>query len=519
MSLRLDAISHDYGSGPVIDTVTVEVEPGSVHALLGMNGAGKSTLMHIAAGAFAPTSGRITIDGEAVELSKPGEAERRGVVLLAQEVDRALVPTMTVHENLTVALLRREGARRFSAAANRARATALLAEYGISLDVNRLASSLSIYEKQIVSLVRAVSADARYILLDEPTASFDRRESERFYAIVDALRASGIGMVFISHKLAEVFTLSDRISVLRGGRLVLESATAASTVDAVVEAMTGAVSRAGRRTPREAAGEPLFVAEGLSLGAGGADRADRADRAPLSLRLGRGEIVVVFGLLASGKTSLARALFGFGRPYTADIGGTRVRIASPAQAARAGLAYVPEERRRHGVWAQESIGTHFSLQFSGLINRRRESAHATRLIADFAVHPQDQSHLAGRLSGGNQQKVAIAKWFGKQHRLALFDEPMKGIDVAAKEAIFQMIERTASGGTAVLYLTAEPDDALRIADRVLVLTRAGFVRELTDPAGLTPADVMRAADEVAEAAELADAHTTQTHPIALKDQS
>lgn len=489
MSLTLDTITHDYGAGPVVEQVTFEVRPGEVHALLGMNGAGKSTLLHIASGALAPSNGRILIDGLPVDLARPGEAARHGIVLLAQEVDRALVPQQSVHENLTVMLRRRRGGALFSARRNRAEARDLLLQYGVDIDVDRAVGGLSIYEKQLISLVRAVSDEARYILLDEPTATFDQRESERFYAIVDRLRLQGIGIVFISHKLHEVFRIADRVTVLRGGAIVLADAAGTTPVANVVEAMTGSTGHTSRREPRSTDAVTRFAAAAVELG---------PDRAPIDLTVGRGEIVVVFGLLGAGKTRLARRLFGLDGPYRAEIDGTPVRIASSRQAVRHGMSYVPEERRRHGIWTGSDIRTHFALGFGGLIRAPRERAHADRLIADFGVHPANSAQLAGRLSGGNQQKVAIAKWFGAPRALALFDEPMKGIDVSAKEAIFQMIEQSRTAGTSILYFTAEPDDAVRIADRIIVLARTGIVAEF-DAQQVTPTQLMLAADPEANA--------------------
>ena len=507
MTLDLVGITHDYGDGPVLHDVSLTVVGGHVHALLGMNGAGKSTLVHVATGLIAPTRGQVVVDGEQVTLDGPGAATRAGIVLLAQEVDRALVPDLTVHENLTVGLLRDAGARLFRPRRNRAAARELLARYDVELDVDRRVADLTLYEKQVLSLVRAVAGRARYVVLDEPTASFDAVETQRFYRIVRAMQADGIGIVFISHRLAEVFELADTVTVLRDGRTVLSAPAAETEPDAVVEAMTGertvAVRRSARQRPDERAvpderarpderavgpsdepaDAPVLEAVGLRVGRHGT----RVD-----LRVARGEVVAVFGLLGAGKSSLAERLFGLHGPYRARLDGRDRRIGSPSAAAAAGLALVPEERRRDGLWLDETVLTHLSLGRRGLVRRRAEVAAATTLVAEYDVQPASVRPLVRRLSGGNQQKVSVAKWAGER-RLLVLDEPMKGVDVSAKEAIFRAVERAADAGAGVLYLTAEPDDALRIADRVVVLTRAGVVADLP-AADAQPLDLMLAVE-------------------------
>jgi simple sugar transport system ATP-binding protein len=506
MTLLLAGITHDYGDGPVLHDVTFAVEPGRVHALLGVNGAGKSTLVHVATGVVAPTGGHVELDGSAVRFAGPGDATRAGVTLLSQEVDRALVGSLTVHENLTVGLLRSRGTRLFHPRANRREARALLAAAGVEIDVDRPVRTLGLFEKQVLSLVRAVAADARYVVLDEPTSSFDTRETERFYGVVASLRAAGIGIVFISHRMAEVFALADEITVLRDGRTVLTGAAADVAPAEVVRAMTGAVEHATRRSerpagpatdaslatdpadprlsePRPADPAPVIAATGLDLGRG---------RRPLDLTVAAGEVVVVFGPLGTGKSTLARTLFGLARPYRAQVDGRTVRVARPEHAARLGIGLVPEERRRDGRWLDESVRTHLALSRRGLVRRRAEDARARTLVAAYDVQPPTPAQLVRRLSGGNQQKVAVAKWDGAASRLLVLDEPMKGVDVAAKEALFRAVERAADAGAGVVYLTAEPEDALRIADRVVVLDRTGVVLD-RPAAGLEPVDLMLAA--------------------------
>lgn len=461
MTLELSGIHHDYGEGLVLRDVSFTVSRGRVHALLGLNGAGKSTLMHIAAGLLEPTRGTINA-------SDGGQ-----VTLLAQEVDRALVPNMTVHENLTVTLASRS--LWFNARRSRQLAQNILDEFDVNIDPNRLVSSLTIFEKQLLSLVRVAVSDAGYVLLDEPTASFDGPETQKFYSVARAIKDRGVGIVFISHRLDEVMELADEVTVLRGGEVVVHDAIADVTVEHIVTGMTGEDrGRLARRGQSTVTAEPGFDVEGLQF---------RPDGPRLDLHINRGEIVVVFGLLGAGKTSLARRLFGLNGPYNASIRGAVTAIKSAWQARSLGFAFVPEERRAHGLWLEDTAAENLYLT----------PGAPAELMQRFLVTPADPARKVRQFSGGNQQKISIAKWTGAD-ALLMLDEPMKGVDVDAKEALFTVIEDIAATGTPVLYLTAEADDALRIADRVIVLTRHGVIFD-RPAAELDTVSLMVAAEE------------------------
>lgn len=469
MSLELRGIHHDFGGDPVLKGVHFSVNAGDVHALLGMNGAGKSTLLHITAGVITPKAGEIVIDGELVTFKSPADAVAHGIVFLTQEVDRGLVPLMSVHENLMVGLWKHEKSVLFRKKHNIARAKALLVEYGLEIDVEKSVGLLSLYEKQMLSIIRAVSNNAKYLLLDEPTASFDRKEAERFYETIQQVRQRGIGIIFISHKLHEVFVISQQITVLRAGAVVLEQLSTEVTMGQTIEAMTGGETAVVRRDKgHSTTRESSFIVPNLQLYPGSS---------PLWIDVKRGEIVGVFGLLGSGKTRLAQTLFGAKAPYEAIIQGSKRKIKNTTQAVAHGIAFIPEERGKHGVWKQEDIQTHLALSLRGWISKTKEKRYSTELIQQFKIQPNSPTQQVGRLSGGNQQKVAIAKWFAADRDVAIFDEPMKGIDVAAKEAIFQMIESLADKGASVLYFTAEPDEALRISDRILILRGGEFIQQ------------------------------------------
>lgn len=481
-SLAFTAITHDYGDGPVLRDVNLSLAASTVHALLGMNGAGKSTLVHIATGHLAPTRGEIRLDGEPVRLASPKDAIARGIALLSQEVDRGLVGSATVHENLTVGRVLANGTAVFSRRRNRAWAAEMLGRFDVTLPLDARVDELSLFQKQVLSLVRAASADARFLFLDEPTSSFDTAETEHFYGIVRQLTARGIGIVFISHRMAEVFELADELTVLRGGAVVLAGAAADISPEAAIEAMTGgALPHTTRRRTETASATPVLACRGIELGRG---------RGAVPLTVGAGEVVSIFGPLGSGKTTIARTLFGLGAATDIVIDGRPLHLGKPQQARAAGVAIVPEERRKQGLWLGRDIRTHFSIGSRGLIHQRRELSQARATAVEYAVDPPDPRRLVATLSGGNQQKVAIGKWAGgTATRLLILDEPMKGIDVAAKESIFAYIDRAAAAGCGVLYLTQEPDDALRVADRIVVIGRSGLVFD-RPAADVTAVDLM-----------------------------
>ena len=483
MTLTLAGIHHGFGRHAVLHGVNFSVRGGEVHALLGMNGAGKSTLLHLAAGVYAPLRGDILVDGAPQRFRSPRDAAARGIVFLAQEVDKGLVPQLAVHENLTAPRMR---GVRFSRRRNREQARALLQAYGLDVDVDRPAGSLSLYEKQMLSIIRAAAGEARYLLLDEPTASFDRIEADRFMQMVERLKAQGIGIVLVSHRLQEVRRMADTVSVLRDGRIVLHGPAGEMDTLRLVEAMTGGSGSIRRRSASSARDNIRFAVHGL--------KPDR--HAPeLSFGVREGEIVAVFGHIGSGKSWLARTLFGAsGQPCRVRIDGTERTITGTRQAARLGIALVPEERRRQGIWRREDIRAHLALGFRGWMLKRRETEFSHRIMQAFDIRPAVPGYKVGALSGGNQQKVAIAKWVARNPKVAIFDEPMKGIDPAAKETIFRAIEEWAARGVAVLYLTAEPDDALRIADRILVLSRRRITAEL-QASEATAARLFQAAEE------------------------
>ncbi len=470
MTLNLNDLEHSFGTNHVIKGIDFSIERGEVHALMGMNGAGKSTVLQIIAGIHRPSKGTISIDGQQVKFHSPSDALQHGIAFLSQEVDRGLVPNLTVHENFMMSLWGKERKVIFNRRENRRRVAGVFQQYGIELDVDKLIADCSIYEKQIISIIRAISHDSKYILLDEPTAALDYREAERLQSIVEKLKKEGIGFVFISHRMKEVFAMSDRVTVLRNGKTTLSKKVEETTIDEVVHMMTGDVQvTAKRKQEGREKSDHFFKVTNVKL---------FEQTAPISCEIHAGEIVVIFGLLGSGKTRFAETLFGARRKYELNDSGTKKVIDSPVRAVNEGIAFIPEERAKQGIWRAYDIRTHLSLSFNGMIAKKKEQSASRKLIDLFAVEPRNPDYEVGSLSGGNQQKVAIAKWFNRNPHFIILDEPMKGVDVSAKETIFQRIEGFADEGAAVLYFTSEPDEAIRIADRILIFSQCEIVEEV-----------------------------------------
>ena len=451
-----------------LDRVSFLARGGEVRAIVGANGAGKSTLLKVLTGATAPTSGTVAVDGRSLVFRGPREAKQLGIEAVHQEVDAALVPLLSVAEN--VLLDRQALDRRFwvSAARLEREARALLEPLAPSLDLKKPACDLTLAEKQLVLIARALGRDARFLLLDEPTAPLGAAETEALFDVVNKLVARGLGVLFISHRLPEVFRLASQVTVLRDGRVVADEPLAGKTAEWLAERMLGKTledeyPRRGARRPGRVRLEVRGLTDGGRLR--GVDLVVRA-----------GEVVGVAGQVGAGKSELCKTLFGAsaGRADLFLIDGRDGRPRTPRHAVARGLALVPEERRKEGVLVTESVA--FNLSSAGrpptrfgLIDFGRERSQARDWIGRLSIKTPSERQKVGLLSGGNQQKVAVGKWLASSASIFLFDEPTKGIDVGAKKDIFELVERLAAEGKGVVYATSEFPELLGIADRILVL--------------------------------------------------
>jgi simple sugar transport system ATP-binding protein len=475
--LQMQGITKIFPGVKALEQVDFELRSGEIHALLGANGAGKSTLMKILSGAYSNDEGSITIDGETVHFHNPKEAMAQGIQCVYQEVDTVLIAGLTVTENIMLDRLV-QGAGRVSWRKLHLEAEAILSTMGISLAVRKKVAELSISQKQLVLIARAVAHKAKIVIFDEPTAPLSLEESERLFEIMRRLKREGVGLIFISHRLNEVFQISDRITIMRDGHHVLRAAASEMDVPKVIEAMLGKTFTEEFPKAEAAIGELLLEVRGLSRGT-------KVRGVDLTLR--RGEILGVVGLVGAGKTELSRLLFGADAADSGEVwlGGRRLTLREPSDAVDAGIALVPEERRKQGVLVEESVKINLSLPILqklsklGFIKRGEEQQHANRLVQELGVMPRDPDQTVKFLSGGNQQKVAVGKWLSTNADVYLFDEPTKGVDVGAKSDIFRLIGQLAQEGKGIIYFSCEISEILGIADRILVMSYGTVIKELS----------------------------------------
>lgn len=472
--LTASAIRKSYAGVRALKGVSFDVAAGEVHALVGENGAGKSTLIKIITGAVPADEGALVIDGQPIALGafSPAEARRLGIVAIYQQP--ALFPDLTVAENIAMAVEPLRMWRPISWTKRRVLAERCLDRIGADIAPDRLVGSLSMPEQQLVEIAKAVGANARVVLMDEPTASLTAREVNRLFDVVRSLQAHGVGVIYISHRLEEVFTLADRITVLRDGETIHTAPRAGLTEVELVRLMAGReLSAVFPKRPVEP-GEIALDVRGLSSRASGLR--------DISLSVRRGEILGLAGLVGSGRTELAETLFGLRPRDSGDvrIHGTPADIASPADAERLHLAYVPEDRRRHGVVAEMSVTANTSMAVlpavsrRGLIQTDREHALADRYIQSFQIKTAGADADVGTLSGGNQQKVSLARALATEPTVLILDEPTQGVDVGAKAEIHGLIQDLVERGLAIVMISSELPEILGMSDRIAVM-RGGTI--------------------------------------------
>jgi rhamnose transport system ATP-binding protein len=455
--------------------VSFEVRAGEVHALLGENGAGKSTLIKIISGVYEPDGGSILIGGRETRFSSPEDAKRAGVATIYQEL--LLFPELTVAENIFLGHAPRAGMGRIDWRAMRARAEALLASLEIDdLAANQVVGALSVGNRQRVEILRALSHDARILIMDEPTAALTESDVTRLFDIVRRLRARGVGIVYISHRLDEIFAIGDRVTVLRDGAYVGARNVADTNASELVQMMVG------RRI------DNLFPKTTVPIGAPVLEARDIV-RHPMtksvSLTVRAGEIVGLAGLVGSGRSELAQTLFGITPAESGEIRlmGEGVTIRSAEGARSKGIAYVPEDRGVQGLVRPMSVLHNFSLAAlgalsrAGFIDRGAERRMAAEGVQRFRVKTSSVEEIAGRLSGGNQQKIVLGKWLANNPKLLILDEPTRGIDVGAKAEIHRLMSELAGAGVAILMISSELPEVLGMSDRVLVMREGRFVAE------------------------------------------
>lgn len=477
--LDMQAIGKRFGHVTALENGQLELEKGEVHALLGVNGAGKSTMIKILSGVYGQDSGEIRLDGEVISLRSPKQAKEHGIYCVYQEVDTAIVADLTVAENILMDSFAAGGNFLLSKQKiNKQAKEALVQLQSEEIAVTRKAGTLTLAEKQLVLIARALVHSAKLIIFDEPTAPLSLTESDKLFSVIRKLSSEGVGCVFISHRLPEVFEISDRITVMREGKWVNTFVTAESDSEQIIEAMLGETLSHELEYQTHATGENLLEVRGLS---------DSGKLKDISLSVKAGEIVGIVGLVGAGKTELAKALFGASSSVSGsvEVAGKQVRIKHPEDAIRAGMALIPEERRKEGLFVHETLRANASFpnlrKFSTklFMNKAAENRFAEDIIDKLKIKTGDTETPLVHLSGGNQQKVAIGKWMSLDSLLYLFDEPTKGVDIGAKVDIFKLIRELAGSGKACLYFSSEIHEAIGISDRILVMCDGQIVKELS----------------------------------------
>jgi ribose transport system ATP-binding protein len=490
--LELDAVSKTYPGVKALDRVSLHVGAAEVLALIGENGAGKSTLMKILGGVVEPSEGTIRIAGTAYPSLTVAGAMAAGVAFVHQELN--------LFDNLDVAanvLIGREPVyggplRLIDRAALEAKVTPLLRRLGTDFEARTPVADLSLAQRQLVEIAKALSLDARIVIMDEPTSSLTASETARLLKVIADLKASGVAVIFISHRLNEVEQCADRVVVLRDGAVVGELERSAIGHDAMIRMMIGRDLRSLYIPPARAAGTPVLETAGLRTAA--------HPTHPLDLSLNAGEILGMAGLVGAGRTELACALFGVDRPAGGEIrlDGKPIAIAQPRDAIDHGIFLIPEDRKRCGLVLDSSVNENISLAnlasfaSSGLIRTGAERRNATERSAALDIRTASIDTIVGTLSGGNQQKVVLAKWLSMTPKVVIFDEPTRGIDVGSKSEIYKLMRGLADNGVAVLMISSDMEEAIGVSDRIVVM-REGRIGGFLERPDFSEENVMRLA--------------------------
>ncbi len=487
--LQMRGISKAFPGVQALRGVDLDLRAGEVLAVLGENGAGKSTLIKILGGAHRPDAGTIEVGGLPAHIHSPAAAQRAGISIIYQEFN--LIPALSAGENiflgrerLRFGLLRRDEESR--------QARQLFAQLGVETDPDIPCRELSVAQQQLVEIAKALSLDARILVMDEPSAALTPPEVERLHGIIRELRARGLGLIYISHRLEEIFAIADRVLVLRDGQLVGSRPIGEVNRSGLIEMLVGRKleHEFPKRTSRP--GPARLVARNLACGAKVRD---------VSFTIHRGEVLGLTGLVGAGRTEVARCLFGADplNSGSVELDGQPLSIRHPREAIRAGLALLTEDRKGQGLVLGQSVRENFGLpnlgQFSrlGVLREKSECAAFSRYVDSLRIRIPHQDQLARNLSGGNQQKIVLAKWLQRNCEVIIFDEPTRGIDVGAKFEVHQLINELAAEGKAILMISSELPEILGMSDRILVMHSGRIVGEITDVAQATQEDIMHLA--------------------------
>ncbi|MFE1191905.1 sugar ABC transporter ATP-binding protein [Streptomyces olivaceoviridis] len=487
--LALKDVSKSFGAVRALRDVSLELLPGEVHALAGENGAGKSTLIKTLAGVHRPDTGQVLLDGEPVVFHGPGDARDAGIAVIYQEP--TLFPDLSIAENIFMGRRPRRALGRIDHKATHAATAALMRRLGVDLDPDRPARGLSIADQQIVEIAKALSFDARVLIMDEPTAALTGSEVARLFGVVRTLREQGAAVLFISHRLEEIFAICQKVTTLRDGAWIASEPLAGMTEDDLVRRMVGRDLAELYPKQQVQAGDVALSVRRLTREGVFTD---------VSFEVRRGEIVGLAGLVGAGRTEVARAVFGVDRwdAGEVEVGGRRLTNGAPSAAMAAGLALVPEDRRAQGLVMDMSIERNIGLTGlrttarAGLVHRTAERSRSLDWAVKLQVKYARIADAVSTLSGGNQQKVVLAKWLATGPQVLIVDEPTRGIDVGTKAEVHRLLGELAADGVAVLMISSDLPEILGMADRVLVMHEGRITAEIPR-ADATEETVMAAA--------------------------
>jgi len=472
--LSLTSIGKRFGGTRALEDVSIEVRVEEIHALVGENGAGKSTLIKIAGGNLRPDSGQIAFKGKEISLYSPAQARALGISVIYQEL--SVIPYMTVAENILLGSLPTRGPGLVDWPMLRQTAKGALERLGFTLDLEMPAGRLPIGLQQMVEIAKSLAANADLIIMDEPTSSLSYHEAERLWEVVHELKRQGKSIVFVSHRLEDVFALAERVTVLRDGHKVATEAVGQLTPDRLVSMMVGRELHETRMLTTPAPGQQMLEVTGLSR---------RGSFSDISFVAHSGEIVGFAGLVGSGRTEVMRAIFGADRPDTGGVivDGARLAPGNPRLAIRAGIGFVPENRKEQALFLQMSVLENIALPGSGkgglhLIDQPADLRTATEFVSRLNIITASLDQVVANLSGGNQQKVVLARWLALKPKVLIVDEPTRGIDVGAKAEIHDFLRLLARQGMAVVFVSSELPEILLLSDRILVMRDGGLVAEV-----------------------------------------
>lgn len=483
----MSSISKAFSGNVVLKDVQFELKPGEIHALMGENGAGKSTMMKILTGIYERDAGVIKVDGKEVHFKSPKEAEALGIAVIHQELN--ILPDLSVTENLFLGKEKTYpvfGILKKKEMHNEAKQ--LLAKLGLNMDPSTRAGDLSVGKQQIIEIAKAIASDAKYIIMDEPTAALTDREIETLFVTINELKAKGISFVYISHRMEEIFAICDRITILRDGTYVGVRDIKSTSFDEIVAMMVG--RELGERFPDRnvVIGDVKLSVKNLCSTGSFSD---------VSFDLHKGEILAVAGLMGAGRTEVAQALFGYRKISSGEIyiDNKPVKITSPIEAMKQKIGFVTEDRKTQGLVLDFSIKENIMLanlekgSKSGVILPKLENQMVTKYIEQLRIRTSSADLAAKSLSGGNQQKVVIAKWLGTNPEILILDEPTRGVDIGAKKEIYQIMNNLAEAGVSILMISSELPEVIGMADRVLVM-QEGKVTGMVQKDNMTQENIM-----------------------------